>query len=142
MTEYIPLISAGSALAGSLIGGLISFLTTYFLKKKEWQHEVLWREIEKREELYTKYMSESTRLILLAVDSHFDKALEFAKTGELLGRIRMQSSIEVIEAAENLMDRSLKAFSKKKPDSDEDKETTNLFSNACRKELNDLKKKG
>ncbi len=102
MNLYIALISAGSALLGTVGGGLISFLTTYHLKKKEWQQEQVSKEIEKREKLYADFMAEFSRVNMLGWDSRVGNLNEFVALESILGRISLFSSKEVELAAVGL----------------------------------------
>ncbi|MEI7956129.1 MAG: hypothetical protein WCJ66_13250, partial [Verrucomicrobiota bacterium] len=97
------IIPALSALLGTVIGGLITFLTTYHLKKAEWKQDALTRELAKRESLYSEFLGESGRLLLQSLDHKFSNSREFQQIYALQGRIRMCATDPVMQACERLV---------------------------------------
>jgi hypothetical protein len=145
ITLYVALISAGAALFGTVGGGLISFLTTYFLKKKEWQQGQVATEIEKREALYSEFMSEAGKRMLLSIDRIIHQADEMSEIYALLGKIRMRSSPAVVEAAESFTQRimqSLRLRAGSKDEVENPSVSRSRFSDACRTELQNLRRTG
>ncbi len=134
------LIPTIAALAGTLIGGLTSFLSSFYLKKAEWKKEARLLELKKREDLYSEYLIESGRLLVSFIEQPMKSTSEFAKISALLGKIRMSASDPVIEAAQKLFKEILtsqKSENKGNLDGDEAKYESNhqVFSQACREEL-------
>lgn len=139
----VALVSSFSAVSGSLVGGLISFLSTKHLKVQEWRQEQLRRELEKRENLYSEFLSETSRLLLTSIDSKEVVATKFAHQLSLLGKIRFIATDPVIEAAEFLGKEVLKNYrdpKEEKQDADSSYDRRNAFTSACRKEFEYLKK--
>ncbi|MDQ8205714.1 hypothetical protein [Pelagicoccus sp. SDUM812003] len=145
MENWIPAISA---LVGSIVGGLISFLTTYSLKSKEWKNERLKREIEKRENLYSAFISEIGRLVLLSIDRKTNQVSEFSNAYNLLMQIRLIASEEVTTTANGLVQKATRSHLEKEkkgaPDRIEDpnESENHKFIRACRRDLEELKKRG
>ena len=95
----IAILSATSALLGSIVGGLLSYLTARQLKVREWHHVRLEKEIAKREDLYSAFVVECGSLVLIAFDEKLTRAKDVAPLTGLLCRIEMCSSGEVVSAA-------------------------------------------
>src|SRR5205814_5618032 len=81
---------------------LLSYLTTRHLKRQEWQQIQLEEQISKREDLYSAFLTESSRILFGALDARVEKAIEFAELYTLTGKMQMMSSPEVIKAARAL----------------------------------------
>ena len=56
------LIGAFSAVMGSLVGGLTSFLTTYANQRNQSRRDFFSKQISQRETLYTEFINEAARL--------------------------------------------------------------------------------
>lgn len=95
----ISLITAVSALLGSIVGGALSFLSSHYTAKKQFQREFTLREFEKHEALYSEFMTETGRLVLLRLDKKSDSALQYASLFSLLGRIRLVAPKDISDAA-------------------------------------------
>jgi hypothetical protein len=72
-------IAALAAVASSVVGGLASFLTTFFTQRNTAHRDLLSRDVAHREELYSQFIKEAINLF---IDS-LDKTLE--TPGSLLG---------------------------------------------------------
>jgi hypothetical protein len=94
------IISALSAVLGSLVGGSATIATAWITQKTQSRRELVGAEIRKRELLYTEFIAECSRL---AIDA-FEHTLEHPETVlpayALLNRIRLTSSDAVLAAAE------------------------------------------
>lgn len=136
------LIPAISALVGTAIGGVITYLTTVRLKKQEWRQDTLTREIEKREEPYSEFLSEAGRLLLESVQSKTRDPSEVQKLYALQTRIGLHASEPVIDAALDLTQAALHAHLKAKnaAESSESNSDGKSFSAAARRELEELRK--
>ena len=66
----IAILSAASALLGSIVGGLLSYLTTRHLKRQEWQQIQLEEQIAKREDLYSAFLTEWSRILFGAFQTY------------------------------------------------------------------------
>jgi hypothetical protein len=141
----IAVITACSAIAGSVVGGLVTFLTTRHLKSQEWRQEQLVRELSKREELYSDFLTECGKLSLRSIDTDLEAATEFAHHHALLGRIRLVSTQNVASAAEVLAKVVVDIFRPKGSESLSKAgvtffEAQSKFCEACRFELEELKR--
>jgi hypothetical protein len=94
------IISALSAVLGSLVGGASSIATAWFTQKAQSRRESVNAEIRRRELVYTEFINECSKLALDA----FDRTLEHPETlmnaYALLNRIRLTSSDSVVDAAD------------------------------------------
>ncbi len=95
----IYVLVAVSALLGSIIGGLLSFFSAYYLGKKKFEQDLISRDLEKRGALYGDFMAEGGRIILLSLDGKLGSASEYGALYSLLGRIRIVAPKAVAEAA-------------------------------------------
>ena len=57
-------ITALAAIAGSVVGGLASFATTYFTRRNQAHRDLLSRDVARREELYSHFIKEATNLYI------------------------------------------------------------------------------
>lgn len=95
----IYVLVAASALLGSIIGGLLSFFSSYYLGKKKFEQDLVSRDLEKRGALYGDFMAEVGKITLLSLDGKIESASEYGALYSLLGRIRIVAPKEVAEAA-------------------------------------------
>ena len=100
----IALIGTGSALLGAIVGGFSTYFTNKSLQKNEWENSIKKDEINEKKKLYSAFITEANRLILLAFDSKTNKLSEFEKTGNYLAEMQFISSKEVILSAEKIAD--------------------------------------
>ena len=131
------LIPAIAALGGTLIGGLITFLSSYILKKAEWEKETRIEQIKKREDLYSEYITECSRLLMTRIDTPLKSTSEMVLVSSLFARIRIYSTPPVEQAANNLM-KEILSTNKAEEESKETKSSYLQFSKACRVELEEL----
>lgn len=92
-------ITALSAILGSLVGGAASVATTWFSEKSKTQREWAHAEIAKREEVYAAFISECSTLALDSLEKNLDASSGMVTVYALVNRIRLTSSQEVAEAA-------------------------------------------
>ncbi|PNG26229.1 hypothetical protein [Methylocella silvestris] len=97
------LISALSALAGSLIGGLTAIATTWFTQHGRLVSERRVREVVRREALYTEFIAEISRLLVDALEHECQTLGQFVNVYAQIGRMRLISSPEVVAKAEKLV---------------------------------------
>jgi hypothetical protein len=100
-------IGAFSALAGSIIGGLTSLATSWLTQRTQARAEELRSNRSRREELYRTFIEEASRLYIEALSHDESQAFEqtagLVKIYAVVSRMRVLSSLQVIEAAENIM---------------------------------------
>jgi hypothetical protein len=79
------------SIAGSVVGGLASFATTYFTQRNQGHRDLLSRDVARREELYSQFIKEATNLY---VDSLHKISL--------VGRMRLIAVDKVLLTAEKI----------------------------------------
>lgn len=136
----VAYISTAAALLGSVIGGLVSYLTTRYLKREEWRQERIDKQISLREELYANFIEECSRLALSSIDKKSSEVKVFAKMGSLWGRIKLVASPAVIQAACELQDQVIDMHAKDPNPKYAKKMGYQNFSDIARKELDELRK--
>jgi len=97
------ILSATSALIGSIVGGSASLATTWLSQRSQIRRELVLAEIRKREVLYSDYVTECTKLLIDAIDHSLDRPDIFLRALELLNRIRLVASAPVLAAGEELL---------------------------------------
>src|SRR5688572_22443012 len=97
------IITALAALAGSLVGGLTTFATTWFTHRYQATRERTAKEVAKRETLYGDFINEATRVGIDAIQRDIDSLSELTQLLALINRIRLTSSDEVVAAAEAVL---------------------------------------
>jgi hypothetical protein len=93
-------ITAIAALAGSVAGVLSSLGGTWILQRYRGRHDIMQREIARRETLYSDFITEAARGFLTAAGHHLADAKLLVPLYALLNRIRLTASSQVLAAAE------------------------------------------
>jgi len=93
-------ISAFAALAGTAIGGLTSFATSWTTQQAQARAQRLAAERDARAALFGKFLDEAARLYSDALQNKRDNANRLMDIYALKSRIRLVSSPQVAEAAE------------------------------------------
>jgi uncharacterized membrane-anchored protein YhcB (DUF1043 family) len=139
----IALLAAVSAVVGTLMGGLISYLTNKNLNRHKWELEQTERLAASREQLYGEFLAESGRLLLSAIDQKAADVAGFSVHFSLLARVRLVASPGVIKAAEKLAKDVADAHAKEPKEEDESKAAPpyQSFIDAARHELEELRRK-
>ena len=94
------IISALSAVLGSLVGGSATIATAWVTQKTQSRRELVGAEIRKRELLYTEFIAECSRLAIDAFGHTLERPETVLPSYALLNRIRLTSSDAVLAAAE------------------------------------------
>jgi hypothetical protein len=97
-------ITALAAVAGSIVGGLASFLTTYFTQRHQAHRDLMLREAAHREELYSQFIKEAANVYVDSLDKTLESPASLLGMYSLLGRIRLISNDTVLVAAEKVVD--------------------------------------
>ena len=97
-------ITALAAIAGSIVGGLASFLTTFFTQRNQAHRDLLSRDVVHREELYSQFIKEAANLYVDSLDKTLENPVSLVGMYSLVGRIRLVSSDTVLAAAEKCAD--------------------------------------
>jgi len=96
-------ISAGAALAGSAVGGLISFLAAQLGQKAQFKTQLFLNDKSRREDLYRNFVDEASRLY---IDSLIHDTPDLSKMvalyATMISRMRVVSSPSVVGEAEKV----------------------------------------
>ncbi len=141
-------LSALSALAGSVIGGLASLATAWVSQHGTHRQQRLTAEFAKREALYVEFMQEAARLLMDAFGHTAADAGTFAQAYALLGRIRLFASPPVTSEAEQVLEHIIATYAAPNLTFDDlaanaqqqvERDPLRAFSAACRRELDDIR---
>lgn len=136
------LITALAAVAGSIVGGLASFATTFFTQRYQARRDLLSRDAANREELYSQFIKETTNQYIDSLDKTLENPIALIGVYSLIGRIRLIAGDKVLLAAEQIADSIVDSYNRP-PTTFEDvyklaRESTvdplREFTEACREE--------
>jgi hypothetical protein len=136
-------ISALAALAGTAIGGLTSFATSWTTQQAQVRAQRLITERHARAELFGRFLDEAAKLYSDALQNRRDDITGLVGIYALINRIRLTSSQQVADAADNVAHIIVDAYLSENITL-EDMRTTWIskhvdplrdFSEACRQEL-------
>jgi hypothetical protein len=136
-------ISAFAALAGTAIGGLASFATSWVTQQAQSRAQRIAAERDSRAALFGRFLDEAAKLYSDALQNRRDDTNALIGIYALTNRIRLISSPEVVEAADIVCRIIVDAYSvpnmtmKEMRENWIDRHVDPLrdFSEACRKEL-------
>jgi hypothetical protein len=139
-------ISAFSAVMGSLVGGFTSFLTTYANQRAQYRRDFLGKQFAQRENLYSEFINEAARLQIDSLEQELVKPSTLVTIYALGNRIRLNSSEEVVQAAERTVREIVESYRMPKMTAEdirsqaylEVRDTVKEFGEACRRELKRL----
>jgi hypothetical protein len=142
-------ISALSAVLGSVVGGSASIATAWFTQSTQGHRELVRAEVKKKELLYADFIGECARLVLDALGHSLEQAEILTKVYALHNRIRLSSSDAVVNSAEHAIEHILDLYFKPnygKEDLQTLKQSMGYeplreFSQACRSELAGLQRR-
>jgi len=97
------MITALAAIAGSLVGALGSSIGTWITARHQDRRDLLGKQIERREALYSDFISESARLLVDAMEHNDSDVQKLIPLYALLSRIRLSSSERVLHTAEQVI---------------------------------------
>jgi hypothetical protein len=95
-------ISALAALAGTAIGGLTSFATSFMTQQAQTRAQRLAAEKGKREDLFGRFVDEAAKLYSDALQNKRDNASAMIVIYGLVNRIRLTSTAKVVENADTV----------------------------------------
>src|SRR6267378_6272754 len=96
-------MSAIAALAGSAVGALASFATTWLTLHSHERAERFAQAMARREHLYGEFIEEASKLSTDAIIHQLDEPSKFVRLYALVGNLRLCASPEVIVKAEEVM---------------------------------------
>jgi hypothetical protein len=141
-------ISALAAVGGSLVGALGSSVSAWIAQRHQNRRDLLAKKISHREQLYSEFIRETAPAVADAIQHTFKDPGKLIPSYALLSRIRLSSSMKVVESAERVIQAILSTYSEPnlsnltpeeiqawlaKPN-----DPLREFSNICRRELDSL----
>ncbi len=103
-------LSALSALAGSLIGALASFSTTWLTQHFQIRTQRRQQEMSRREKLYGDFIDEASRLFADALTHSLEDPSKLVSLYAILGKLRLFASSKTMEVAEDVMSRIVTVY--------------------------------
>jgi hypothetical protein len=136
-------VSAVAALAGTAIGGLASFATSWTTQHAQTRAQRISAEREGRAELFGRFLDEAAKLYADALQTERDDISRLIGIYALANRIRLISSAKVVGAADTVTRIIVDAYASPNITMEEmranwiDRDVDPLrdFSEACREEL-------
>jgi hypothetical protein len=107
------IIAAFSAILGTTVGGLTTFLTTFLNQRYAVRRDILAKDVANREQLYSEFLKEVGNLYFDSIHRTLDDASQQASLitmYSLVGRIRMISSEGVLTAAEKVAEDIIESY--------------------------------
>jgi len=141
------ILSAISALAGSLIGGISTLTASWLTQRGQLRAQALIHESVKREALYAEFISEASKRRAEAWSRHAENPEVIAGLYSAVAQMRLSSSDEVIRLAHQVVLHVMEAYAAPDKTFDElrqnvesapDRDPLREFSEACREELRAL----
>jgi hypothetical protein len=143
------ILSAASALTGSLIGGVSMLASSWLTQREQFRAQALVQEGVKRETLYAEFIVEASKRLTDAWSHQAESPEVVAGLYSAIERMRLTSSTEVIRVAERVVRLVLEGYADANKTFDElrnvvRKATDELdplrdFAEACRTELRALR---
>jgi len=99
----IAYISALSALAGSVVGGFTSTVTTWLTQRAQVQAQQLAHEIGRREDLYREFITAASKTYGDALVSTEPQLPELVNLYSMISRMRVLSEPRTVECADKIM---------------------------------------
>jgi hypothetical protein len=141
------ILSAASALAGSLIGGISTLTASWLTQRGQLRAQALIHESTKREALYAEFISEASKRRAEAWSRHAEDPNVIAGLYSAVARMHLSSSDEVVHLAHKVILHVLEAYAAPDKTFDELRQRVESaaghdplrnFSEACREELRAL----
>jgi hypothetical protein len=142
------LIAGLAAVSGSMVGALGSVVGTWIIQRHQDLRDLLAKKIVRRETLYSDFITESARLFVDALEHNVSDPQKLIPVYALLSRIRLSSSSQVLETAEEVIKTILTSYPQPNltPEQIESRalsgeDPLRQFSNTCRIELVSLQRR-
>jgi len=142
------ILSAASALTGSLIGGVSMLAASWLSQREQFRAQALVHEAVKREALYAEFIIEASKRLTEAWSRQAETPEVVAGLYSAVERMRLTSSPEVIRVAEQVVRFVIEAYADASKTFDEVRERLRSddwgdplrdFADACRTELRALR---
>src|ERR1700745_1215176 len=104
------ILSATSALIGSLMGGFSTFCASWVTQRRQLRGQLLLQEAAKRETLYAEFILEAARRLTDAWGKQPEEPDVLAGLYAAMERMRLVSSNTIIEAAERVIRKVVDAY--------------------------------
>ena len=137
-----------AAIAGSLVGALGSAGATWITARHQDRRDLLGKQIERREALYSDFIGESARLLVDAMQHNASDLQKMLPVYALLSRIRLSSSGSVLQEAEQVINTIVSTYPQPNltPEQIESRAVSGQdplrqFSDTCRIELDLLQRR-
>lgn len=139
--------SALAALCGSTIGALAPIMNSYLGQKGQLQRDVLLRDLEQRQTLYSTFITEAARVYPLSIMKTLEDPEEIVPLFALASRIRLIASDPVVSEAEAVVRKVVVHYGEPNQDAEvirkavleQSEEPLKAFSLACRREISSLR---
>jgi hypothetical protein len=99
------IVGALAAVLGSLAGGSATVAAGWVTQRTQGRRELIQADIHEREQVYSRFIGECSRLLIDALDHTFGEPQKLGKAYELLNRIRLSASDAVLAEAERIVRR-------------------------------------
>ena len=99
----LSLMPGVAALTGAVLGGLTCTATTHLMERRQFHAERIVRDLDRREEVYSRFIDQASEMWLEAFETPHDPG-NLIGLCALVGRIRLVSTQPVLDAAEALLD--------------------------------------
>jgi hypothetical protein len=141
------MIAACAAISGSIVGAMGSVVGTWITQKHQDLRDLLAKKIVHREALYSDFIAESARMLVDALEHNVSDSQKLIPVYALLSRIRLSSSSQVLETAEEVMKTILTSYPQPNLTVEQiqsralsAQDPLRQFSNTCRLELESIQK--
>ncbi len=138
-------ISAIAAICGSLVGATGPAVSVWIAQRHQDRRDLIGRKVSRREQLYSDFIDESARAIADAYQHKFEDPNRLIPAYALLSRIRLSSSMNVVESAEVVVQTILNTYAAPSLSPEEihanatqRNDPLREFSDICRRDLESL----
>jgi hypothetical protein len=107
----VAYLSALSALAGSVVGGLTSGITTWLSQRSQAKAGQIAYDLSRRRELYTDFILAASKSYTGAVMTTEPKIDELISLYAMISRMRTMSSPDIVACAERVLLKTIGAYS-------------------------------
>jgi len=142
------ILSATSALVGSLVGGVSTLAASWFTQRGQLRAQALVHESVKRETLYSEFIIEASKCLADAWSHHAESPEVIAGLYSAVQRMRLASSDEVVRLADRVIREVTEAYAapdrtfdelRERIRGDEPPDALKDFGEACRVELRSVR---
>lgn len=144
--RLLAISPALAAILGSMTGALRSSLSTWITQRHADRRDLLARRIFHREQLYSDFITECTRILVDALENSFKDPDKLIPAYALLSRVRLSASREVSTSAEGLVRDIVNIYSEPNLTPDQIRsravngsDPLKRFSELCRAELDSVR---